>query len=590
MNNIKAVCKIVKEVWDVLNKRQRKQCILVFVLILVSSAFELLGVSSIIPFVSVLLDIESFTNNQIVHNILVFLNINSSYQVILLVSGVLICIYVLKNAMLLFSSYIQISFRCKLQKDLSVEMLKAYMKRPYTFFINVNSAEILRGIGADISSIFFVLDDIFNLLAQMLTFAFIGVFLLFTDTVMAVGLIGIAMVSVILIVVVMKGKMRQAGEEFRKEDIKKTKIAYEAINGIKEIMVLRKKNFFIKKYDESYTRLQKCDRTKCFLSKVPERLIETFFICGIIMIVGIRARDISQISTLITTLSAFAMAAIRLLPSISSISNSFNNLSYYKVSLDSAYNNITNARSMGIENQDNLMEEKHSFEQKVSVEKVDWEYENSGSKVLDGLNIEICKGEAVAFIGESGAGKTTLADVILGLLRPQKGKILIDGIDIFDIPQNWARTVGYVPQNVYLTDDSIRANIAFGEEVSEIDDNRIWKVLEQAQLKSFVESLPKGLNTIVGEHGVKFSGGQRQRIAIARALYHNPDILILDEATSALDNTTENAVMEAIDALQGEKTLIIVAHRLSTIKNCDKIYEIKDGKAILRDKKLFLNF
>lgn len=192
----------------------------------------------------------------------------------------------------------------------------------------------------------------------------------------------------------------------------------------------------------------------------------------------------------------------------------------------------------------------------------------------------------MAFIGESGAGKTTLADIILGLYIPQEGTVTVDGVSIYDIPQDWSRIVGYVPQSVYLLDDTIRNNILFGEK--QMDDKKIWDALKQAQLYDFVKTLPDGLNTIVGERGIKFSGGQRQRIAIARALYYNPDILVLDEATSALDNETEEALMESIEALQGLKTLIIIAHRLSTIRNCDKIYEVKDGKIELRNKEEIL--
>ena len=215
-----------------------------------------------------------------------------------------------------------------------------------------------------------------------------------------------------------------------------------------------------------------------------------------------------------------------------------------------------------------------------------WKYPESKKATLQGINLEIKKGESVAFIGESGAGKTTLADIILGLYIPQEGTVTVDGVSIYDIPQDWSRIVGYVPQSVYLLDDTIRNNILFGEK--QMDDKKIWDALKQAQLYDFVKTLPDGLNTIVGERGIKFSGGQRQRIAIARALYYNPDILVLDEATSALDNETEEALMESIEALQGLKTLIIIAHRLSTIRNCDKIYEVKDGKIELRNKEEIL--
>lgn len=209
---------------------------------------------------------------------------------------------------------------------------------------------------------------------------------------------------------------------------------------------------------------------------------------------------------------------------------------------------------------------------------------NAKEAVLTNTFLCINKGESVAFIGSSGAGKTTLADIIMGLLKPQEGSVEMDGIDIFSIPHQWAKIIGYVPQSVFLIDDTVRRNVAFGLKEEDISDEKVWSALGQAQLKEFVEGLPAGLDTIVGERGVKFSGGQRQRVAIARALYEDPDILVLDEATSALDNETETVFMESIDALQGSKILIIVAHRLTTIRNCDRIYEITDGIAIERKK------
>ena len=222
------------------------------------------------------------------------------------------------------------------------------------------------------------------------------------------------------------------------------------------------------------------------------------------------------------------------------------------------------------------------FQEVVSVENIVWQYEGQTKPVLTDVSLCIHKGESVALIGASGSGKTTLSDILLGLLAPEKGSIYMDGIDIYTIPKIWARIVGYVPQSVFLIDDTIRNNVAFG--LRDVDDSDIWKALEQAQLKAFVETLPAGLDTIVGDRGIKFSGGQRQRVAIARALFNKPEILILDEATAALDNETEKAVMESIDALQGQITMVIVAHRLTTIRNCDSIYEVKEGKAIRRDK------
>lgn len=294
----------------------------------------------------------------------------------------------------------------------------------------------------------------------------------------------------------------------------------------------------------------------------------------------------------ISSLGTMAIAAVRLLPSISNLANYMNSLVFNRLALDEAYQNIMSAKQEDERNAalwENVEKSKDqsmiSFREGLSVEHVKWRYGEKLPWVIEDLSLEIRKGESVALIGESGAGKTTLADIMLGLLRPQEGCIKIDEKDIFTILPQWAKVIGYVPQSVFLLDDTIRNNIAFGLPEEEIDDQLIWRALDQAQIKTMVENCERGLDTVVGERGVKFSGGQRQRIAIARALYYNPDILVLDEATSALDSETEQAVMEAIDALQGIKTMIIVAHRLATIRKCDKIFEIKDGRAHLVDKR-----
>jgi ABC-type multidrug transport system fused ATPase/permease subunit len=293
-------------------------------------------------------------------------------------------------------------------------------------------------------------------------------------------------------------------------------------------------------------------------------------------------------------LATFALAAFRILPSIGKISAGFNQLIYSCPALNATYNNLqevanfkkrTRIQPQAIGNR----EEKLAFREKIEIKDITWQYPNSDKIVIEDLSLTIPKGKSVALIGESGAGKSTLADILLGLLVPEQGDILVDGVSVYREMDSWKRTVGYVPQAVFLTDDTIRHNIAFGIAEQDIDEKKIERAVRQAQLEQTIKELPNGMDTILGERGIRFSGGQRQRVAIARALYNDPDILILDEATAALDNNTENAVMEAIDALHGYKTLVIIAHRLTTIRNCDEIYEIGDGKAVRRTKEEVLS-
>ena len=479
-------------------------------------------------------------------------------------------------------------------------MLQTYMKRPYTYFINTNSARILKGVESDVDGVYAIFDNGFRLIAELTTSVFIGIFLVYIDPIMAVGILFIAIVTMLIILFGFKGHLVRLGHQQRELSMQLGKKAGQAIWGYKEIKVMQRADNFIETYEKSAENARKINISFNFMSALPEKIISVVCISGMIVLVCIRLLMEGDMASFIPKLAVFAVAAFRIIPAISRISVRINSILFYRPYLAATYENVTEVREYEKQQDkykiDNSVDEnvvkitlltgdKYSFKKELKVDNVWWKYDNAENAVLKNLSMTIHKGESVGFIGASGAGKTTLADVILGLMRPQEGQVFIDGIDVYTIPKQWSRIIGYVPQVVYLTDESIKNNVAFGIPDNEIDEAMIWNALEQAQLKTFVEQLPEKLETRVGERGVKFSGGQRQRVAIARALYCNPEILVLDEATSALDNETEKAVMESIDALQGKKTLIIVAHRLSTIMNCDSVYEIKDGIACKRDKK-----
>ncbi|MDE6847500.1 MAG: ATP-binding cassette domain-containing protein, partial [Lachnospiraceae bacterium] len=350
-------------------------------------------------------------------------------------------------------------------------------------------------------------------------------------------------------------------------------------------------------YNSAYIKAEKENTKFYFLNSCPGRIIEAVCVSGIIAVVCLQYGAGNVDGNFVSKMAIFVVGAFKILPLTGNLVGMANYLVYYWAGVDATYNNLMEAERVAQETREYILQhnaneepiEEITMQNSLCIKNISWHYPNSDKQVLAGLSLEIHKNEAVALIGSSGAGKTTLSDIILGLYKPQEGNVMIDGIDIFTIPVQWSKLIGYVPQSVFLMDDTIRANVTFGLYEEDIDDEKVWDALERAQLAAFIRELPEGINTRVGERGIKFSGGQRQRIAIARALYYNPEILVLDEATSALDNETEKAVMEAIESLQGEKTLIIIAHRLSTIKNCDKIYEIVDGKAKLRNKEEVLN-
>lgn len=588
-NSILALKEIFVQLNYILERKQKRGAILVFICMLLNSGMELLGVSAIYPFLQLMLNSDTMKEKwyiQFVEKLFPDISLKS----LLVLMGVVIgLIYVLKNLFMMLSLYIQNAYAARLQKENSIKVLNAYLKRPYQFFLNTNSSIILRGMGSDVNGVYQILLYCFTILAEVFNVIVLGTFLFITDAFIALSAMSLALICFLAIVFGLKKKMKHAGQEMREASTLKSKYSYQAIMGIKEITVLDRRKNFVDKFKQAADIEEKISAFNGFIGGCPDRILEGVCIAGFMMIVCLEILIGKDVESFIPVLGTFAIGAFRILPSISKISSRLNAMVFYRPCLQSTYDNLMeiNAYERENKNEGGFIEkgEDIKYHYLLEIKDVCWKYLNAKENVLQNLSLDIHKGESVAFIGASGAGKTTLADVIMGLLKPQSGTVKIDGVDIFEIPQQWAKIIGYVPQAVFLIDDTIRSNVAFGLEGQEISDTKVWDALEQAQLKEFVENLPNGLETIVGERGVKLSGGQRQRIAIARALYEDPDILVLDEATSALDNETETAVMESIDALQGTKTLIIVAHRLTTIRNCDKIYEIKNGIAVEREKK-----
>lgn len=593
ISNLKTMAQMLKQLNYILDKRQKRRAIWLLIVIMISAGFELLGVTAILPFVEAAVSPDKVLQNKYVMKIAPVLGIVNANDLLLLMGLGLILVYIVKNVFLLYASYVQYDFATRIQKELTSKMLCSYMSRSYTFFLNTNTSIVLRGCGSDITLVYNVIDYLTTILSQILTVLMIGIFLIYTDPAIAISALFLMLLVLFGIVFLFKPTIKKAGKKNQELITLKNKILVQTVNGIKEILVMQRKKLFLKTYDEACDQSRKVQRTYNVLSVSPDRIVEGVCISGIIGIVCIRlVNDSTNMIAFIPKLAAFAMAAFKILPAISKIANRMTGIIYSRPGLVSVYQNLVEAshyteqlkQYVADKQVDSKQPMDLEFQKILSINHVFWQYENQKEPVLTDVRLTIQKGESVAFIGASGAGKTTLSDIILGLLQPPKGTVEMDGIDVYTIPVQWAHIVGYVPQSIFLMDDTVRNNIAFGLPADTIDDQYIWDALEKAQLKEFVEKLPYGLDTIVGERGVKFSGGQRQRVAIARALYNKPEILVLDEATAALDNETETAVMESIDALQGQITMIIVAHRLTTIRNCDRIYEIRDGVAVERRK------
>lgn len=583
---------IIEKLKYILNRQQKIRWVLVLICLTVGSFVDLLGLSCILPLLQSMISPEILTGNKYIGAICDFFGIDKNGSLFGWICLATIFIYFVKNTYLYFMSYVSRKYNRECQRDLSTSMLAAYMSQPYEFFLENNTAAMLRGINEDVAGAYEIVSSLFSFVSYTITAVLVIVYLMNTDISMTLGIVIVALFCVLTLSFGFKTKLREYGKARSNANKKCNQTSMQALSGIKEIMVFHRSRFFVEEFSKAANDRKNAYLSQSLISSLPSKLVETICITVMIGLVYLNDKMGTDMTTLIPKLGVFAMGALKMMPLVSGISSIFADMVFYYPSLENVYKNFKTTEIKRLDYgipipKEELQKQADEIRNRnfcITAQNVCWKYPRSENYVLYHLNIEIKKGEAIALIGASGAGKSTLADVLLGLLPLQEGSILINGTDIKTIPLLWPELVSYVPQSVYLIDDSIRNNVAFGIRKEEIDDTRIWAVLEKAQLKDFVEKLPKGLNTIVGERGVKFSGGQRQRIAIARALYSAPEILVLDEATSALDNETELAVMESINALHGEITLIVIAHRLSTIKECDRVYEIKDGIAVPRNK------
>ncbi len=588
----------LKDLWDkfqfILTKRQKQLGIGILALTLIGAVTEMLGVSIMGPFVQALIAPQELLDNRYLKPVLEWFEVDTPEKLLTFMGVGIAAVYIVKNLYLVLLSYCRIKYSTKVQRELSVLMMQSYMRRGYLFFAQVNTGELLRGVLEDVRSVYQIMYNTFRIFAELFTTMVIVLFVFTTDIMMAASVVVLAFLCFLIVIMGFRKTMHRLGEEYQKSYGELNKHSLQAFQGIKEVIAMRRQQFFVDRFERAFYRQQKALVGQVVAAESPTYIIEGVCVVGFILAVGLRLQNGSDSAEFLPKLAAFAMAAFRILPSMGRITSSFNQVVYFMPSLNKAYENLREVKQLESEevqevtalledgSEREVTAERTAENAYLEIKDIYWRYPNTEHDVLSGVNIEIRKGMAVALIGHSGAGKTTLADIILGLYKPQRGSVRLEGTDIKMLSGKWSECVGYIPQSVYLTDDTIRSNVAFG--IEEPDDAMVWQALEQAQLKELVAGLPDRLDTVIGDRGVRLSGGQRQRIAIARALYYNPPILILDEATSALDTETENAVMDAINSLQGHKTLIIVAHRLSTIQNCDVIYEITGGHAVEKQK------
>lgn len=568
----------------IFDRRDKWKIAVLLAAVVIGSFLELLGVTVFMPFINIISDQTTIRKTWYLNMVYESFGFTSSKQFLIALTIGIIGIYVIKNVYLILEKNYIFKFSYNTQMKLSTRLLDTYMKEPYTFHLNKNIATLQRSLHEDTSRFMQVILYSLELVAELAVCLVLVVYLMIVSKSITIIVLGLLALCIGIFMVTTRNYSRKLGLDNQGYQGKIFQWMNQALGGIKEIKILERETYFtdeFQKYYKKYARGLQIART---ISILPKYLVEAVSMTGILIAIVVKLIfGEADMTYYIPQLTVFAVAAMRLMPSVGRINEHTTNMLYAFPSVELVYHDLRDIEDY-LEEKNSEIREEWDLQRGIEVKDVTYYYPDTEEPVIDGANLSIEKGKTVAFIGSSGAGKTTMVDIILGLLVPQKGVVMADDINIHEKPKTFHAQVGYIPQVIYLSDDTIRNNIAFGVKEEQIDEKAVLAAMEKAQLTEFIDSLPNGLDTIVGDRGVRLSGGQRQRIGIARALYHDPEILVLDEATSALDNETEAAVMEAIENLQGTKTMIIIAHRLTTIQNVDVIYEVGDGKVVEKSK------
>ena len=571
-----------------LDKKQKRQMVGIVILMLIGGVLESLGIAMIAPVMQVVIDPQKVEESKILSGVYNFFNLSNTTQLAALIMVALILVFVIKNIFLYFMNVVQLRFVYTNQFATSRRMMINFMQRPYEYYLNADTTVIQRNITSDVNNLYALILSCLQLISEIIVFVCLVAILLSQDAQMTITIAVLLVIVLLVIKYFIKPVMIKAGQDNQDYYSGLYKWIYESVTGIKEIKVANKENYFINGYADCGAGYVNAVQKYNLYNSTPRLLIETIAIAGMVGYMLVVMLAGTSITTLLPQLTVLAAAAARLLPSANRINNYLTSIAYFEPFLDNVSDNLQmeiHDESISYNSDDYRVKTavtKLPVTKTIRMEDITYKYPGTDKLILDKATMEIPVGKSVGIVGTSGAGKTTIVDVLLGLLEPESGKILADGVDVNTNYQGWLKNIGYIPQTIFMTDSTIRKNVAFGVPEDEIDDNKVWQALKEAALDEFVKELPEGLDTQIGERGIRLSGGQRQRIGIARALFEDPEVLVLDEATSALDNDTEAAIMDSINRLHGRKTLVIIAHRLQTIEKCDMIYSIGEGKATLK--------
>lgn len=557
-------------------KRQRKRLAIITLLLFFAMILEVFGLGILIPILSILLDPEMSETTSLVSLVRSFFSEYSNQNFIFIVLGVFVTVYFLKSLFLVFLTHKQNRFLSNITAFISNKLFNSYMSQPYSFHLNRNASELIKNIHIEVNYFHSFLTSLISIFTEAGFVISVLATLIYIEP---IGALSIGLFYGFLSIIFLqftKRKLITWGNLRESLDAQVSKTALEGLGGIKDLLILGKTAFFIEEYSNKNYFKARLNANQATFSQIPRFYLELISIIGLVSFIILLLLQGKDSASLFAILGIFVAATFRIIPSLNRIIASTQSIKYYMPSVDIICKEIND--NIVLEVDDNKSKD-YEFINDIEFRNVDFNF-TKDLIVLKDINLIIKNGQTIGIIGESGSGKSTLVDLLIGLHKPTSGKILIDGINNFQMSQSWRNKIGYVSQTIYLIDDTIKKNIALGVPENKINDSKIIELIKQVQLDKFINNLELGINTKVGERGVQLSGGQRQRIGIARALYHDPQILILDEATSALDSKTEKEVMESINNLKGDKTIIMIAHRISTLVDCDEIYNIRD-KGIL---------
>ena len=564
----------LRKLWALVPPNMRFKTIWQVLLMIVGSVLEMIGIALIMPIVTVITDSTNGTNNSILKPVYVRLGILKSTDIVVFVLLLLAFVFAVKSVFSVYLNWAQIDFGRRIEQDISSKLFQSFMNRPYLFHLQRNSADLIYSINTEVGQFSGAIVLILSVLSETLVVAALGVLVLYTNLWASISTLLMLLVAAIIYNRVVRRQLNSLAVTLKKESPKKIQYVSQGFGGIKDVTVLGLSESFTTQFDKQNFLLGKTASRYGLLTKVPAIWIEFVAVLGLVVTILVMLTQETDPTRIAPVLGLLTAVSFRFVPSTNRLIVATNRLRVVRPAIDSIYNEVQSSSDRV------KLVHLGAFKSQIEMRNLSFSYPNTITPSLQNTNVVVRKGETVGFIGPSGAGKSTLVDVILGLLPPTSGELLIDGVDMYKNNLEWQSTIGYVAQSIYLIDDTIRRNVAFGIAEHEIDDVALERALRSAQLWDFVDGLPEKTQTIVGERGVRVSGGQRQRIGIARALYHEPQVLVLDEATSSLDIDTETEVMSAIRALQGFKTILIVAHRLSTVQHCNRIYKIEDATIV----------